>query len=110
MDSNRRPTSQEEKLLLSLVAKSSRNIPDNWSEHLLVRSMEDGGMGSLSLFPEGVINENRAFGESVSSIHFNDKDGVAVIASLYLDEERHLFELDIWKTDFSKLIELPIIS
>ncbi|WP_420885213.1 DUF6984 family protein, partial [Candidatus Symbiothrix dinenymphae] len=39
-----------------------------------------------------------------------DEDGVDVIASLNIDDTGDLYELDIWKTDFSPLIKLPWIS
>ena len=38
---------------------------------------------------------------------FTDEDGVKVIASLNVDSDGHLFELDIWKTDFSPLLRIP---
>ena len=69
--------------------------------------MDDGEMGSLYLFPKGEITEGRVFGEQVSDFQFTDLDGIEVIASLNIDENGELFELDIWKTDFSKLIKFP---
>lgn len=107
MESNRKPTIQEERLLELLVKKSSLILPDNWKDNLLVRPMDDGEMGSLLLFPKGVIIEGRIMGEQVSDFQFTDSDGIEVIASLNLDENGNLFELDIWKTDFSRLIRLP---
>ena len=98
---------QEERLIELLVQKSSINFPDNWKVNLLVKSMKDGGMGSLYLFPNGVIKESRLLGKCVSEYQFTDKDGVEVIASLNLDDKGELFELDIWKTDFSQLISIP---
>ncbi len=110
MESNRKLTPQEENLLSILVKQSSVVLPTDWKEGLLVRSMDDGGMGSLCLFPKGEIKEDgRSFGESVSEFQFTDQDGIEVIASLNLDDNGDLFELDIWKTDFSKVIKLPEI-
>jgi hypothetical protein len=107
MDSNREPTIKEEKLLSVLVKRSSIAIPENWRDGLLVRSMDDGKMGSLLLFPQNTLNEDRVFGEQVSDFQFIDLDGVQVIASLYLDNRGNLFELDIWKTNFEELLEFP---
>lgn len=107
MELNRKPTIQEERLLELLVKKSSLVLPDNWKDSLLVRTMEDGDMGSLYLFPNGEIIENRILGEQVSEFQFTDLDGVEVIASLNIDTNGELFELDIWKTDFGKLIKFP---
>lgn len=107
MELNRKPSIQEERLLEILIEKSSVALPKNWKKGLLVCSMNDGEMGSLRLFPQGQISLNRSFGEQVSDVHFRDIDGVNVIASLNLDNEGNLFELDIWKTNFEKLLKLP---
>lgn len=104
---NRHLLPQEERLLELLVQKSSTKLPSNWKENLLVKPMEDGAMGSLYLFPYGVTEKNRLLGECVSKYQFTDKDGVEVIASLNVDDKGELFELDIWKTDFSQLISIP---
>lgn len=109
MELNRKPTIQEERLLELLIKKSSLILPDNWKENLLVRPMDDGDMGSLYLFPNGEIIENRILGEQVSEVQFTDLDGVEVIASLNTDTNGKLFELDIWKTDFGKLIKFPTL-
>jgi hypothetical protein len=74
---------------------------------LKVADMEDGGMGSLRLFPKGLKVLDARFGERESACQFTDEDGVDVIASLNLDQHGKLYELDIWKTDFGKLIRIP---
>lgn len=107
MKYHRKPTKQEERLLELLVSQSSITLPTDWKETLLVSPMDDGEMGSLLLFPEGILNEKRKFGEQVSDFQFKDEDGIDVIASLNLDDNGKLLELDVWKTDFSKLIKLP---
>lgn len=104
MELNRRPTSHEERLLELLIKKSSITFPINWKEELLVRPMDDGGMGSLYLFPKGIIKEDRIFGDQVSEFRFTDQDGIEVIASLNIDKNGSLYELDIWKMDFSSLV------
>lgn len=107
MELNRKPTRQEEKLLELLVKKSSIAIPENWKDALLVRPMNDGEMGSLYLFPQGKVIEGRILGELISDFQFTDLDGVEVIASLNVDNNGNLFELDIWKTNFEKILKLP---
>jgi hypothetical protein len=107
MELSRKPTIQEEKLLELLVQKSSMAIPENWKDRLLVRPMDDGEMGSLYLFPQGEVIEGRELGEQISDFQFTDLDGVEVIASLNVDNNGKLFELDIWKTDFGKLLKFP---
>ncbi|HLP29253.1 MAG TPA: hypothetical protein VK147_11485 [Candidatus Didemnitutus sp.] len=107
MELNRKPTILEGRLLDLLVKKCSKEIPDNWSDGLLVRPMKDGEMGSLYLYPKGIVNEGRIFGEQISDFQFTDSDGIEVIASLNVDINGYLFELDIWKTDFGKLLRFP---
>jgi hypothetical protein len=104
---NRKPTLQEIKLLEFLIKKSSVVVPKNWQYSLIVCPMDDGQMGSLKLFPNGEIRNKRLFGKIMSDFQFTDQDGVEVIATLNIDKEGKLYELDIWKTDFSPLIKFP---
>ena len=97
------PTKQEEQLIELLVHKSSLEMSEDWKNGLLVCPMDDGEMGSLYLFPQGKINESR----QISEFQFTDIDGVEVIASLNVDVDGVLFELDIWKTNFEKFVKLP---
>ena len=92
------PTKQEEQLIELLVHKSSLEMSEDWKNGLLVCPMDDGEMGSLYLFPQG---------KQISEFQFTDIDGVEVIASLNVDVDGVLFELDIWKTNFEKLVKLP---
>jgi hypothetical protein len=108
MESSRKPTKDEMWLLEILVQKATVKFPSDWNTNLLVKPLNDEGMGSLQLIPEGVaINSDRLLGEQVSEYQFTDEDGVEVIASLNIDDTGRLFELDIWKTDFSPLIGIP---
>jgi hypothetical protein len=108
MELSRKPTQDEMRLLEFLVQKVKVKFPSNWSTNLLVKSLNDEGMGSLQLIPEGVaIDSDRLLGEQVSDCQFTDEDGVGVISSLNIDDTGKLFELDIWKTDFSPLIGIP---
>ncbi|MGB7070293.1 MAG: hypothetical protein WBD22_12430 [Pyrinomonadaceae bacterium] len=108
MEPNRKPTQDEQKLLELLISKATNlHLSPRWRDDLLVRLMKDGEMGSFQLFPNGVVDENRLFGEMVSEYDFVDADGVKVIVSLNLDKAGELFEVDVWKTDFSPLIKMP---
>ena len=98
---------QEEKLLEELISRSNIKIPSNWKNDLLVSPLHDGKMGSLTLFPHNTLNKERHFGVQVSECQFKDIDGVPVIASLYLDKDDKLFEMNLWKVDSSKLIKIP---
>ncbi len=68
--------------------------------------MYDGGMGSLRLFPSGASGSSR-FGRQVAQVEFKDKDGAIVSATLNVDEQGALFELDVWKTNFEPILEIP---
>lgn len=103
--SYRKLSIQEEKLLELLISKVSVfEKSDKWKKDLTAKPMNDGGMGSLLLLPDGVNEEGGKFGKEVSEHQFKDSDGVVVIASLNIDQNGELFELDIWKTDFSPLL------
>jgi hypothetical protein len=77
--------------------KNHYRIPDE------VREMDDGGMGSLLLNQ----NEGRRFGRDLIQAQYYDADGTLVIITLVEDNKQELFELDMWKVDFSPLKEFP---
>jgi hypothetical protein len=74
---------------------------------LQVRPMSDGGMGSLLLLPRGCPEAGRVLGETIASAEFIDIDGVPVSVTLNSDRHGQLFELDVWKADFSPLRAWP---
>lgn len=103
---NRRlPTHDELRLLEFLIRKSKYDFTK--LHHCLVENMSDGGMGSLLIFPTSDFDADRIFGETISEYMFNDADGIYVIATLSIDKNGDLFELDMWKTNFSPLISFP---
>ena len=71
----------------------------------LVSEMNDGEMGSLKFIKES--DKDRKLGHVINEAEYIDDDGVTVSIALNLDEDSDLYELDIWKVDFSKLINLP---
>jgi hypothetical protein len=73
---------------------------------MLVENMDDGEMGSL-LFQSFDNNSNRSFGKILAEAEFLDKDKVPVYVQLNLDNHSQLFELDIWKVDYSPVSRLP---
>lgn len=73
-----------------------------------VEEMDGGGMGGLRFCVEG--GSLRHFGEQLLEAKFLDADGVALMVAINLDEYAELYELDIWKVDFSPLIRFPSIS
>lgn len=90
----------------ALFAASPRPLSENTAS-LKVVPLDDGGMGSLRLVPEGTLEEDRSFGRAVSECRFTDSDGVEVLATLYLDRQDRPFEMDVWKTNFSPLVHIP---
>lgn len=102
---NPRPLSAREKgLTLCLVRKiNGLVLPDGWLDKVLVSPMEDGKMGSLRF----ITLPSSKFSMQGSELVFVDSDGVEVIASLNIDNNGMPFELDIWKTNFNPLIEIP---
>jgi len=106
----RKPTKDEEELIQLLVDGSSLIFPADWKDGLLVYPMKDGGMGSLLLIPKEALTQDRKFGRQVAEYHFKDRDGIEVIVSLNVDKSDKLFELDIWKTDYSKLIDISMFK
>ncbi len=102
----RKLSEKEEKLITLLVELADLKLPPSWKNTIRVEPMKDGGMGSLKLFPTGINEGKPRFGSNVSNVEFLDKDGISILAGLFLDENRKLFELDMFKGDGSPLIEI----
>src|SRR6266481_4516881 len=77
-----------------------RSLPER-----LVQDMKDGGMGSLRF--KDADNRERRFGRKLAEAEFTDEDGILVSAVVNLDDSGELFELDIWKVDFSPFKRYP---
>jgi len=93
-----------------LIAAMVRNSP-NANElrcslaERLVEDMKDGGMGSVRF--QDADNRERHFGKKIAEAEFTDEDGVLASVVVNLDDSDELFELDIWKVDFSPLKRYP---
>ncbi len=107
MGALRKATPQEEQFIAFMIARSGRKFAAGWQESLMVSSIDVGESGSLNLHPGGIRESGRDFGDEISEFRFKDKDGVKVMASLNVDQNGRLYELDIWKEDFSDLIAFP---
>jgi hypothetical protein len=103
----RKLSPQEEALLQLLLKRASIVLSEGWNNQIRVEMQDDGLNRLLRLYPMGVKEAGRSFGRSASEYEFLDQDGVAVSASLYLDQNGDLFELDLWKTDDTPLIRIP---
>ncbi len=73
-----------------------------------VREMEDGGMGSLYFLHPKKTDTERLFGKRIAELQFKDADGVDILASLNLDTDGDIMELDIWKIDYSPTVKLEV--
>jgi hypothetical protein len=98
----REPTPDELRLLRFLEQHARPRPPASWLTGLRVEEMGDGSMRSLSLHLRGTA-QDRTFGRVLSACRFDDRDGVAVVASLYANRDGCPFELDMWRTDFKPL-------
>jgi hypothetical protein len=105
-------TGPERRLLALLLDRAG----DGWNRPGVIRgiraqAMSDGGMGSLRLSAPGTAKGLlRHFGGRISELQFKDTDGVTIIASLNVDDRGDLFELDIWKTDFTPVVSLEALG
>ncbi len=97
----------EERFLQFMVEKASLSLPPDWKDKIMVKPMDDGGMGSLLLFPDGIETQNRVFEKTAAEHEFKDADKTDVLASLNIDRSGQLLELDIWKMNFDPLIRFP---
>jgi hypothetical protein len=100
-------TNDELRLLKHLIILSNNKKLNQQLEKLKVKDMNDSGMGSLLLFPSGEVDHKRDYGQTASEVEFRDADRTVVLASLNLDKNGDLFELDIWKTNFDRLHKIP---
>lgn len=100
----RRLEQNEENLLRKIFTKINYRKKGECSlESLLVRDMDDGGMGSLLFFGP----EDRKLGKLVCEGVFNDIDGIEVSFTINEDKEGYLFEFDSWKVNFEPLKNFP---
>ena len=68
-----------------------------------VVDLQDGGMGGIRFVSGGEQCRDHA----VAQARYVDDDGVSVSIELNVDGEGELFELDLWKVDFSRLKRFP---
>lgn len=96
---------QELALVKFMISAGSRDELLSALPESLVEEMQDGNMGSLRFVtPE---DPDRRYGSKIVEAEFTDADGVLVSVALNLDDRGNLFELDLWKVDFSPLERYP---
>lgn len=98
---------KEEMDLITVMARHSPNSKEvlRSLSGCFVEDMKDGGMGSLRF--KDADNRERRLGKKIAEAEFTDEDGIPVSAVLNLDDNGELFELDMWKVDFSTLKRYP---
>jgi hypothetical protein len=104
----RRKLRRDERALLNrLLARADEGsfVPANL-ETLEVIPLNGGGIGGLRLLPAGAT-ESRRYGGDVALERFVDSDGIPIWVSLFVDEQRCLFEIDIAKADLSAVVRFP---
>jgi hypothetical protein len=75
---------------------------------LRVVEMNDGKMGSVYILHPLKPRSARRFGRELGTLMLKDSDGVDVSVALNLDRDGDLYEIDIWKTDFSPTVKLML--
>ena len=75
-------------------------------ENLYVKELTDGGMGSLEFISE----DRRHLSETIAEAEFYDEDNVPVFLFLGIDSRGELFELDVFKANFSPLKKWPSVD
>ena len=91
--------------LLSFLLEKAKIDVDFSS--IKLEAMNDGEMGSHKFQTNNLDSQ---FGCEVASCSFTDTDGIVVSATLNLDQHGALYELDLFKGDFSKLKRWPLGS
>ena len=94
---------EERMLIAALLSVSHREKLKDLTPEIQARDLQDGGMGSIR-FDRA---DPRRFGQEIARAEYEDMDGVLVSITLNIDDRGELFELDIWKVDFSPLKRFP---
>lgn len=101
---NRPPTDEELALIQFLLAASEDSSPIQGLSEARVDEMADGGMGSLQFVSTKAV---RYFGGSIGDCQVTDADGICVCASLIVDQDGDLYELNMFKGGLQRLGPYP---
>ena len=97
-------------LIEYLAGKAKYPLDKNWHNDYKALPMSDGGMGSILLIPKHLLQQDRVFHAQISDCILKDIDNMDILISLNIDQYDFLFELDIWKCDFSPVKEITGIE
>lgn len=100
-----RPLTYAETALLTVLVEKLPQGAELKSQlqHARVQPMKDGAMGSLRFVSERNDRKSSELIEAKSV----DVDGTVLEIAVNVDQDGKLFELDMWKVDFSPLIRIP---
>jgi hypothetical protein len=97
---------QEEKHLVRDLVERTRkgNEVLDSLDAIKVVDLSDGGMGSIRTVP---LDNQKRKAIPIASANYYDRDDILISVQITCDESGRLFEIDIWKTDFSPVIRYP---
>ena len=106
MESNRKPTSDEIRIIRYLVDKAKCKLEASWESKLMVKPLTDMEIGPIYLLfqPECTEPKKELL---VSQCVFCDTDNTPVVLYLLVDEEGKPCELDMWKADDTPINAIP---
>ena len=106
MKQSRALNKEEIDLIEYLARKAKYPLSKYWYNEFKASPMDDGGMGSILLIPNKLLQHPRMFKAQISDCLLKDTDGIAILISLNIDQNNCLFELDIWKSDYSSVTKI----
>jgi hypothetical protein len=91
----------DEKALLASLLSNLKNfsLVEERIAGVMVNDPTDGGMGSVKFH----TSDARTLGLTLVEAEYLDADGVLVLIAVNADDRGDLYEVDFWKTDFSRL-------
>jgi len=93
----------EQRLVDELIRRAGGAVQFDGLDPRPAVAMDDRPNSSLRFLPAA----GTRFGTQASELSFIDVDGVNVLAALHVDEQQHLFELELTKSDFSPVRSIP---
>lgn len=106
---NIRKLRSEEKALLECLLREAEagSFEPVDADALMAQELNDGGMASIRLLVPGEPERRRTKVRRIADRQFKDIDGIPVLVSLTVDQDRRIIDLDIWKVDFSPVRKFP---
>jgi hypothetical protein len=96
-------STNELELLKFMLSDKKHNHLLNGIGSLRVNELVDGNMGSIRFV--SLLNESQAF--CLEKAEFRDAEGSNINVAINADQTGALYEIDIWKYDFTPVVEFP---